>query len=299
MQDGNRRTIWDYLDFTLLRIAKIGRSKLENPDGTEQFYNQFFNQNDVQVMTSGRDRRRVYRGEILRKAAWGRMSGEQVVVVDVGCGTGDNLLYIDRAGTRLIGLEYAEHTAKIAKTVLGDKADIHVASATLIPLANESCDLALCIEVLEHVEDDEKGVAEIARILRLGGCLILSLPYCHWFPAYRKLMGHFRHYTRSDVEQLLARHGLTIVEYLPNFPRWIRFANYCYVTARVCALGLRVVGIHRSPLEVRFPFSKERMVDKLFAWIEPVRKAEMDKKYSLLETSTFVVAKKIIPTTGQ
>ena len=292
MQDGNRIEFWDYVDWILLRLAKIGRTKLHGADETEQFYNAFFNQNDVQVMSSGGDLRRICRGEIMKKVAWACMPQEGAVVVDVGCGTGDNLRYIYRAGYRLVGLEYAEQTANIARTLLGDKAIVQTASATAIPLADEYCDLVLCIEVLEHVDDDEKALAEIARILRPGGSLILSLPYRHWFPSHVKLIGHFRHYTRVDVEQFLSRHGLTVKEHLPNYPRWSRFANYCYVAARLYALGLRLFGIRRSPVEVRFPFSKERMVDRLFSWIEPLRKAEAANNYSQLSTSTFVLATK-------
>ena len=82
-----------------------------------------------------------------------------------------------------------------------------LAFAMAVPFPDQQFDLALCIEVLEHVQEDEKALGEIARVLRSGGSLILSLPYRHWFPSYYKLMGHIRHHTRTDVEAMLARHG--------------------------------------------------------------------------------------------
>jgi len=289
---GNRLEVWDYVDLVLLRLAKIGRRKLEDTETPEQFYNDFFNENDVQVMSSGGDLRRHYRGEVLRAAARSRMPVE-ATVVDVGCGTGDNLRYILRDNAQFFGVEYAEETARIAQRLLGQQAHVQSASATAIPFPDQHFDLALCIEVLEHVQDDETALSEIARVLRSGGSLILSLPYRHWFPSYSRLMGHIRHYTRTDVEAMLARHGLVIAEYLPNFPRWSRFANYCYVISRLYTYVLRTFGIRRSPVEVCLPFSRERLINKLFSCIEPIRQREMCSNYSMLETSTFIVALKL------
>lgn len=288
---GSRSEIWDYVDLALLRLAKTGRKKLDKAGTQEEFYNDFFSENDVQVMNSGGDLRRRYRGEILRAAALSRMPAN-AMVIDVGCGVGDNLRYIGRDDAKLFGIEYAEETARIAKTLLGCLAHVQTASAAAIPFPDRHFDLALCIEVLEHVEDDEGSLSEIARVLRPGGSLIISLPYRHWFPSYFRLMGHYRHYTRYDVEELLGRHGLAVAEYLPNCPRWARFANYCYVISRLYTYALRIAGVRRSPVEVCLPFSGRRLIDVLFAWIEPTRQREMNSDYSALETSTFVVALK-------
>jgi hypothetical protein len=91
---------------------------------------------------------------------------------------------------------------------------------------------------------------------------------------------------------MLARHGLVIAEYLPNFPRWSQFANYCYVISHLYTYVLRTFGIRRSPVEVCLPFSRERLIVKLFSWVEPIRQREMRSNYSLLESSTFVVVLK-------
>lgn len=289
--DGNRAEVWDYVDLLLLHLAKIGRRKLEDAERLEHFYNDFFNENDVQVRNSGGDLRRHYLGEVLRAAAWSRMP-VNATVLDVGCGTGDNLRYVLRDDAQFFGIEYAEVTARIAKRLLGHQTHVQAASATAIPFLDQYFDLALCIEVLEHVEDNEKALREIIRVLRSGGSLILSLPYRHWFPSYFRLMGHIRHFTKTDVEAMLVRHGLVIAEYLPNFPRWSRFANYCYVISRLYTYALRVFGIRRSPVEVCLPFSRERLIDKLFSWIEPIRQREMHSNYSIRETSTFIVVLK-------
>jgi SAM-dependent methyltransferase len=288
---GNPREVWDYLDLAFLTLAKIGRAKLEAGVSQEQFYEKFFNENDVHMFGTGGDLRRQYRAEVLRPAAWGRMP-PGAKVIDVGCGTGDNLRYILRDNATFHGIEYARETAAVARRTLGRSADIHVGSAASMPYETGEFTLALCIEVLEHMEEDERAVGEIARIVRTGGHLILSLPYRHWFSAYLPLMGHFRHYTRTNVVEMLDRHGFTVEEFLPNYPSWSRFANYCYIASRIYTMALRVVGVRRSPVEVTAPFSRRKLIDVLFAWIEPIRGSESRADYSAMETSTFVAARR-------
>lgn len=288
---GNPAQVWDYVDLALLHLAKVRRRKLSDDTTNEQFYEEFFNDNDYEVMGSGGDLRRQYRGEVLRAAAWARME-PGARVLDVGCGTGDNLRCIWREDARFFGLEYSAATTQAARRLLGDRADVQVGSATEIPFEDASVDLALCIEVLEHIDDHEKALAEIWRVLRPGAHLILAVPFRHWFKSYLPLMGHHRHYTRRDVETMLAKHGFEIADYLPNTPDWARFANYSYIGCRIWSLALRGVGRRYSPVEVPAPFSDEKLLELLFRRLEPSRLEELKRDYSSLPTSTFVVARK-------
>ena len=83
------------------------------------------------------------------------------------------------------------------------------ASLTAIPVRSGSVDLAICTEVLEHVEDDRRAVAELRRVLAPTGSLVLSVPT----PPAVFDPAHVREgYTRQQLAAIFDASGLTIVD---------------------------------------------------------------------------------------
>lgn len=81
-------------------------------------------------------------------------------------------------------------------------------SLTHIPLRSASIDLVVCSEVLEHVRNDEEAAAEIARVLRIRGWLVLSVPTPPAVPD----PNHVREgYTPKALTRLLSAQGLQCV----------------------------------------------------------------------------------------
>jgi SAM-dependent methyltransferase len=87
-------------------------------------------------------------------------------VLDVFCGTRpyDDLL---PSGTRITGLDIPGNPYGVADVV----------SDEFLPFADESFDLVMCIEGFHYVEDPQRGVAEIARVLRPDGHAVISVPF--------------------------------------------------------------------------------------------------------------------------
>jgi SAM-dependent methyltransferase len=291
MMLGNRAKLSDYLDLFLLRLAKLGRKKLDGRLESEDFYDSFFTDTDDAVFNSGLDRRKTYKGMILDRFVR-RYVGEGGMVLDVGCGVGDNLKQVKRGNVRFAGLEYSPRSLERATKALPDDVQLRLGSAVKIPFPADCADMVMCIEVLEHIPDEHEALREIFRVLKSDGHLILSVPYRRWFPSYYTCMGHIRHYTRSGLEMLLAEKGFAVVEWLPNYPRWHRAANYCYVACRVLAIAARVLRIRTLPHELRFPLSNRRILDSLFDRIERIKTAEEKLDYAAVETSTFVLCRK-------
>ncbi len=89
-----------------------------------------------------------------------------------------------------------------------------VCDVTAIPEADGSFDTILCTEVLEHLPNPLQAIEEFARLLRSGGQLIVTAPFCsltHFAP-YHYYTGFSRYFYRHH----LPAHGLDVVELEPN-----------------------------------------------------------------------------------
>ncbi|MFD0557670.1 2-polyprenyl-6-hydroxyphenyl methylase/3-demethylubiquinone-9 3-methyltransferase [Stackebrandtia endophytica] len=94
---------------------------------------------------------------------------DDAILVDVGCGGGLNAPHV--SGYHHIGLDLRQTNADIAA-----RHNIHAirADAAAIPIADESADVVIAGEILEHVPDWAGVVAQCCRILRPGGTLVVD-----------------------------------------------------------------------------------------------------------------------------
>lgn len=200
------------------------------------------------------------------------------------------MLYNERH--HFAGLEYSSSSLARAKSVLPDNIELKQGSAVAIPFPSGFADMVTCIEVLEHIPDQYGALRDISRVMKPDATLMLSVPYRRWFPIYYTSMGHIRHYTREELQGVLDETGFVVMKWLPNYPRWHCFANYCYLTCRVLALMARIVGKRVYPHEIRLPFSEKKVIDVLFDRIEGIKDEEEKLDYAVRGTSTFVLCKK-------
>lgn len=75
-----------------------------------------------------------------------------------------------------------------------------VGSILAIPFPDQSFDSIVCLEVLEHIPDTKKAIAEITRVLKPGGVLLLSAPM-HW-PLHYEPEDYFR-FTKYGLYEIL------------------------------------------------------------------------------------------------
>ncbi|MGH8981680.1 MAG: class I SAM-dependent methyltransferase [Acidimicrobiales bacterium] len=100
--------------------------------------------------------------------------------LEVGCGLG---LYLERLGPKAeaaVGVEFEPDRAKDASARC-DTASVVVAANEALPFPSGSFDVVLTNEVIEHVLDDTVSAAELVRVLRPGGKLVLFCPN-RWYP---------------------------------------------------------------------------------------------------------------------
>ena len=101
------------------------------------------------------------------------------VVADVGCGVGDVLSGLSPTWHR-IGIDCSLQSLRLARQGSGEIAWVN-GSLYDLPLGDSSADAVICLEVLEHLEQDSAAVREIARALKPNGLLIVSVPDTHYF----------------------------------------------------------------------------------------------------------------------
>ncbi|MFQ5946924.1 MAG: class I SAM-dependent methyltransferase [Anaerolineae bacterium] len=95
-------------------------------------------------------------------------------VLDVGCGTG---IWLDRLKVaydiRGFGLDVSPRSIREAKTSSSDTHAFLLGDASQIPFDDASFDAVISLDVLEHVADQDSCLAEMARVLKPGGRLLL------------------------------------------------------------------------------------------------------------------------------
>jgi SAM-dependent methyltransferase len=92
-----------------------------------------------------------------------------------------------------------------------------MADAAAIPFADAQFDLLCAFDVIEHVRDDAAMFAELARLTRPNGALLLSVPlHPDRWTEFDEMVGHCRRYEPELLVERLTRHGFTI-EYSARF----------------------------------------------------------------------------------
>lgn len=96
-------------------------------------------------------------------------------LLDCGCGAGSYALEYARLGAKTVGVEYQRDKLRNAPRATRDLL-LMAADAAELPLASESFDVVVLNEVLEHVPDQRRVLAELRRVLVRGGLLVLMSP---------------------------------------------------------------------------------------------------------------------------
>ncbi len=128
-------------------------------------------------------------------------------VIDIGCAKQWPKKYLNDS-CRYIGVDYLETADQWYKT----RPDVY-ADAAKLAIANESADVVLLLDVLEHLEEPDVALAEIHRVLRQQGKIIMQVPYL--YPLHDEPRD-FQRYSNYGFEALANKHGFRIRECLAS-----------------------------------------------------------------------------------
>lgn len=149
-------------------------------------------------------------------------------VLDAGCGEGEILVRkVLPAPAQVVSLDLNPRSLTAARQRAGQRRLV-CGSTYQLPFASNSVDAVLCLEVLEHLDQPAKALAELARVARRA--VILSVPHEPWFRLGNLARGkyldhwgnhpeHVQHWNPGTMSALL-REEFDTVELFPAFP-WI------------------------------------------------------------------------------
>jgi len=220
------------------------------------------------VWRAGQDRRLA----MILAAAGPRAAGR---VLDDGCGVGQYLSRLGAGASAALGLEFDPGHARTAG---GWLPNVVRGAGEALPFPADCFDLVLSHEVLEHVADDRRAAAEIARVLRRptpttpGGRLVLFVPNrgypfethgVYWRGRYRfgniplvnylprpardRLAPHVRVYSRSDLARLFDGLPLRVVSQQQIFGAYDNLIARWPGAGR--ALRAALQALERTPLQ--------------------------------------------------
>ncbi len=139
---------------------------------------------------------------------------ERATIVDVGCSTGYLLENLRAAhpDADLIGVDLvASGLRKAAENV--PSARLLQADACELPLDDGIADAVVSANLLEHVPDDRRALAEMSRILRPGARAVVVVPAGPGtYDYYDRFLGHERRYARGEIAGKARAAGLSVVE---------------------------------------------------------------------------------------
>lgn len=148
-----------------------------------------------------RERREILSAELLRFGAPG-------TAVDIGAAAGTGSRVLAEHGWRATAIDLSPDAVALARA---HGVEAYQGDARYLPLPPCNYDLALALDVLEHIEDDERAASEITRVLKPGGTALVSVP-CDMalWSAHDVALGRVRRYTRRALAELVEGAGLVL-----------------------------------------------------------------------------------------
>lgn len=215
-----------------------------------------------QIWTRGLERRL----EMVRK----QVTLENKRILDVGCGVGAFVRRLREFSELVYGVDIDEERVREGASLVPNLA---LSVGEYLPFADDTFDVVLLHEVIEHVTDDLETLREVARVLKQGGRAVIfcpnrlypfethgifvgkryvfgNVPLINWLPDLIRdqFVPHARAYTHSDLQRVYRMAGLR--ERLHTYV----FPGFDHVEARRKLLGkalrLALYPLERTPLRI-------------------------------------------------
>ena len=149
-------------------------------------------------------------------------------ILEVACGRGGFVRQLARAGGWVTGCDFSSAALRAARNKLfvPDVTDGPLLAALVqgdaqsLPFADNSFDVVVSCETIEHLPQVRAAVAEMYRVTRPGGKLFLTTPNYFNFMGFYEIYARFRHPARQDGQPFDRR------QWFPQVHKWVRQAGW-------------------------------------------------------------------------
>jgi len=157
------------------------------------------------------------RYEHLHRYGWAAQTVKGLHVLDIACGEGYGSAILARCAKEVTGVDISHEAVEHAVERYGDVPNLSFrqGSATAIPSADASVDAVVSFETLEHLTQHDEMLAEIHRVLKPGGFLILSSPNKKVYSDDRNFYNefHVRELYFEELDALVKRYFSGVAYY--------------------------------------------------------------------------------------
>ena len=137
-----------------------------------------------------------------------RVTDRRPRILDVGCGTGANLLMLSQYGDAE-GVDISEDALAFCRERGLEK--VKLGAGEELPYDEGTFDLVTALDVVEHMDDDLAGLREMRRVLRPGGRVLLFVPtFMFLWGVQDDVSNHRRRYRLPELQRVLEQAGFEI-----------------------------------------------------------------------------------------
>jgi SAM-dependent methyltransferase len=137
-----------------------------------------------------------------------RVTDRRPRILDVGCGTGANLLMLSQYGDAE-GVDVSEDALAFCRERGLEK--VKLGAAEKLPYDDGTFDLVTALDVVEHLDNDLAGLREMRRVLRPGGHVLLFVPtFMFLWGLQDDVSNHRRRYRLPELRRVLEQAGFEI-----------------------------------------------------------------------------------------
>ena len=137
-----------------------------------------------------------------------RVTDRRPRILDVGCGTGANLLMLSQYGDAE-GVDISEDALAFCRERGLEK--VKLGAGEELPYDDGTFDLVTALDVVEHLDDDLAGLREMRRVLRPGGRVLLFVPtFMFLWGLQDDVSNHRRRYRMPELQRVLEQAGFEV-----------------------------------------------------------------------------------------